>query len=192
VQLEASGFFRVAQVKERWVLVDPDGHPYIALGANHTGKFLQDPEQSAAYLARFGGSLPKAKEHMLGLYHELGYNAGEAYPPHDDYLRTNLPYVAHIIYPTRSHFERDIFDPAVQDSIFQSTLEQAAALRQDTLVIGIAFKDLPNWSSRRVDYYRQLPANMPGKQAYVAFLRERYENQLDRLQSGIWHCPVLL
>jgi hypothetical protein len=183
VQGEATGYFRTEKIGNRWVLITPEGHPYLALGANHSGKFLQDTNQSAGYLARFGGSLEHARQHMAALYQELGLNAGEAYAPHDPYLKQQLPYIAHIPYSTRSHFERDIFHPVVRDSIFQYTLAESRKLAQDSLVIGIAFKDLPIWDSRRVDYYRHLPATAPGKQAYANFLRERYQEKLDSLNA---------
>lgn len=183
VQSEATGFFRTEQVGNRWVLITPEGHPYLALGANHSGKFLQDSSQSAGYRARFDGSMAEAQQHLAGLYRELGLNAGEAYPPHDPYLKTQLPYIAHIPYPTRSHFARDIFHPSVQDSIYQHTLAESRKLAQDSLVIGIAFKDLPIWDSRRVNYYRRLPATAPGKQAYADFLQERYEGKLNSLNA---------
>lgn len=183
IQKEATGFFRTEKIGDRWVLITPEGHPYLALGANHSGKFLQDPSQSSGYLARFDGSIRQAQQHIAELYSALGLNAGEAYAPHDPYLKQHLPYIAHIAYPTRSHFERDIFHPAVRDSIYEHTLAESRKLARDSLVIGIAFKDLPIWDSRRVDYYRHLPAEAPGKLAYANFLQARYDNNLDSLSA---------
>lgn len=183
IQKEATGFFRTDKIDDRWVLVTPEGHPYLALGANHAGKFLQHPEQPTDYLARFDNAMQEAQRHMVSLYRELGLNAGEAYAPLDPYLKQQLPYIVNIAYPTRSHFERDIFLPATRDSIFEHTLAKSQEIAQDSMAVGIAFKDLPIWNSRRVGYYRQLPATAPGKQAYADFLRTRYAENIDSLNT---------
>ncbi len=178
IQRKASGFFRVDTVAGRWMLITPDGHGYLALGANHTEKFLQDRTQSQEFLNRFDGNVEEASHFLHETYLDLGLNAGEAYPPYNDYLKRKMPYVAHVTYPTRSHFAHDIFHPVVQDSIYASTLAQCQPLSNDSLVLGIAFKDLPNWSSERVDFYRQLPASAPGKRQYVSFLKEEYQEDM--------------
>jgi len=38
IQRAATGHFRVEQVNGRWMFITPEGHGYLALGANHTGK----------------------------------------------------------------------------------------------------------------------------------------------------------
>lgn len=183
IQLEATGFFQVSKIADRWVLVTPEGHPYLAIGANHTGKFLTQPAQSGPMLDQFQGSTQAAQKYLLKTYKDLGFNAGEAYAPHDPYLKKHLPYVAHITYPTQSHFEMDIFDPQVQDSIYKSTFQQCQKISNDPMVIGIAFKDLPIWDSRRVDYFRSLPKEAPGKQVYIQFLQKKYHGKIDQFNK---------
>ncbi|MDG2167804.1 MAG: hypothetical protein P8L44_07745, partial [Opitutales bacterium] len=65
IQLKATGFFRVDKVNGRHCFVTPDGHPYVAIGANHIGKFLQDDSQNGEILARFKGNEEKAAEFLF-------------------------------------------------------------------------------------------------------------------------------
>ncbi|MBM3889060.1 MAG: hypothetical protein FJ388_08025, partial [Verrucomicrobia bacterium] len=58
IQREATGHFRVEQVNGRWLFITPEGHGYLALGANHTGKYMSG--QHAALLKRFNGDEAKA------------------------------------------------------------------------------------------------------------------------------------
>ncbi len=183
IQAKSTGFFRVDSTAGRWRFITPDGHGYFAIGANHTGKFLEDSSQSGPYLARFGGDSARARQDLLQNYLRLGYNAGEAYAELDPYLKSRLPYIAHLEYPQREYLQIDIFDPKEQTRLFEHTLAQSEPLRNDKMLIGIAFRDLPNWDRRRMDILRSWPATAPGKQEYVAFLRERHGGDITRLNK---------
>lgn len=183
IKSKTTGFFTVDSTAGRWWFITPEGHGYFALGANHTGKFLEDSSQSRPYLERFGSDTAKVREDLLQSYRRLGYNAGEAYAPLDPYLRTKLPYIAHLQYPDGDYLQMDIFDPQVQETLFQSTVAQCLPLRNDKMIIGIAFRDLPVWSRRRMDILRSWPDTGPGKKRYLAFLRERYGDDIQRLND---------
>ncbi len=174
IERRATGFFRLDSTAGRWLFVTPEGHGYFAIGANHTGKFLLDSSQSGPYLARFGGDTAKAREDLYQNYLRLGYNAGEAYAEIDPYLKTRLPYIAHPEYPQRDYIQMDIFDPKEQKRLFDHTVAECQPLREDKMLLGIAFRDLPLWNTRRMNIVRSWPATAPGKQRYVAFLQERY------------------
>lgn len=45
VSRRATGYFRVERIGGRWFFVTPEGHPYVALGANHIGQFFGHPTQ---------------------------------------------------------------------------------------------------------------------------------------------------
>lgn len=175
IQRNATGYFRVEQVEERWLLITPEGHGYIALGANHTGRFLNEKEQSAGLYERVGNDQQKAEETMYQAYLESELNAGEAYAPLNSYLKKRLPYIAHLNYPY-SKFEFDIFSDSVQAAFREHLLPQCQSVASDSFAIGIAFIDLPVWNGRRMEYFRSLPSSSPGKQVYQKFLRNQYEN----------------
>ncbi len=166
----ATGFFRLEEIAGRWFFITPDGHPYIALGANHTGKFLQDPAQPTPLIARAGG-LDKARAQMLESYRKSGMTAGEAYAPLDPLLRRELPYVVNIDFPGPSKFAFDVFDPDFQARLRASVLEQLKPVRDDPMALGIAFADLPVWTARRLAYFRELPVSAPGNRRYREFVQ---------------------
>ena len=58
IKREATGFFRVEQINGRWMFISPEGHGYLALGANHIGKHMAG--QAAELLKRFEGDREKA------------------------------------------------------------------------------------------------------------------------------------
>ena len=183
IQREATGWFRVEQVNGRWLFVTPQGHGYLALGANHTGQYLQEPEQSAGLYERVGDAPHGAEEAMYQAYLEAGLNAGEAYAPLNPYLKQRLPYIVHLNYPG-SKFAFDIFDDSVQTVFRQQLTAECRSVAHDSLVLGVAFVDLPVWDTRRVDFFRSLPATAPGKNEYVRFLENRYQGNIQRLNQA--------
>ncbi len=183
IQREATGWFRVEQVDDRWMFITPTGHGFLALGANHTGRYLKEAHQSTSLYTRIGGDSLRAQEAMRQAYHEAGLNAGEAYLPLDPYLKERLPYVAHFDYPGSKH-AFDVFDDSVQTAFRQALIPACRQIANDSLVLGVAFVDLPIWDSRRVDFYRALPAAAPGKTEYVRFLEDQYAGEIQSLNQA--------
>ena len=183
IQREATGWFQVDSVGGRWMFITPAGHGYLALGANHTGRYLKESQQSAALYERIGGDSLQAKVTMHQAYLESGLNAGEAYAPLDPYLRQQLPHIVHLNYPG-SKFAFDVFNDSVQTAFRQSLVPACQSFADDSLALGVAFVDLPIWDSRRVDFFRKLPATAPGKLEYVQFLEKRYQSDISQLNQA--------
>ena len=182
IQREATGWFRVEQVNGRWLFVTPQGHGYLALGANHTGRYLQEAKQSAGLYQRVDHDSLRAEEAMYQAYLEAGLNAGEAYAPLNPYLKQWLPHIVHLNYPGSKH-AFDVFDDSVQTAFREHLLPACRSFADDSLVLGVAFADLPIWDARRVDFYRALPASAPGKVAYAQFLNDRYQGSMQALND---------
>lgn len=172
VRRKATGFFRVEQVQNRWYFITPDGHPYVALGANHTAKFLSEPRQSAPMVARLGG-VDQARAALIASYRASGLTAGEAYAPYDAAINEALPWVANIDFPGPSKFAFDVWDPVFQAALRESVLAQLKPLAANRMVLGIAFADLPVWTARRVAYFAGLPAEAPGRRKYDEFRKRQ-------------------
>ena len=162
IELAATGFFRIDKTAGRSLLVTPDGHGYFALGANHVGKYLDLQAGEMGLLAKFGGDRAQAAEFLVGEMKRMGLTAGEAYAPIAPELKTRLPWVANFRLPAKSKFAFDVFDPQFQRKLRQSILKQCMEVRDDPMVLGIAFADLPVWDRRRVKFYEQLDASSPG------------------------------
>ncbi|MBM3741018.1 MAG: hypothetical protein FJW39_35225 [Acidobacteria bacterium] len=176
VTRKATGWFRLERTGDRWTFITPEGHPYVALGANHAGKFLQDPKQNHEILERFGGSREKAEAAIAQAIRDLKLNAGEAYAPLLDSLKPRFPRIEDVSFPRNEKFRFDVFDPKVREEIRRHVGAKCRAFADDPWVLGVGFADQPVWNVRRMDYFRSLPATAPGKQRYVEWLRERYRD----------------
>ena len=173
---EATGWFRVEELtnaagQRRWMFVTPEGHGYVALGANHVGRYLDEQAAEYGLLARLGTSRDGAADWLIGQMRDLGLNAGEAYAPIMPEITERLPWVANVRFPGPSKFAFDPFDSAFRRRLDESIRMQCAAFADNRLVLGIAFPDLPVWDERRLAYFDGLPADAPG-----AIERQRFRD----------------
>lgn len=171
IRTRATGRFRVEKIRRRWMLVTPEGHGYVALGANHIGNYFRDPAQSGPLLARFGGDREKAEEAFFRAMLDLNLNAGEAYAPLLERYKQRLPRIENIEFPRREKFAFDVFDPAFQKELHADSVAQCRQFAGDPWVIGVTYVDLPVWDAKRVEYFRNLPPSAPGRKAYEAWLK---------------------
>ncbi|MBL8227974.1 MAG: hypothetical protein JNL98_05835 [Bryobacterales bacterium] len=183
IKRRATGFFRIEQIGTRWMFVTPEGHPYVALGANHTGKFFSEPAQSAQLLARFDGDRTEAEAAIASQMRALSLNAGEAYKPLLPSLKAHYPYIEDVGFPDGEKFRFDVFDPAVRERIRAHVSQQCKLFANNPMVLGVGFADLPVWKAPRMVYYRSLPASAPGKRRYVEWLRAKYP-EVQRLNEA--------
>jgi hypothetical protein len=184
VQREATGFFRVEEIKGRWCFITPEGHPFIALGANHVGSFLAQQKQGSGLMARYRGNEDEAAKGILSALRELGMNAGDAYQPEPRY-RTELPRIVSISYgQAGKNTELDVFDEAALKAVSQHVIGQCRRIAEDAWVIGIAGPDLPKWGVSRIHPYRIAKPDSPGRRRYHAFLREKYAGDITKLNAA--------
>tara|TARA_R110002049_G_scaffold4601_5_gene32529 strand:+ start:734823 stop:735983 length:1161 start_codon:yes stop_codon:yes gene_type:complete len=169
IKSKATGFFRVEEVNGRWLFVTPEGHGYVALGANHVGKYLDLQADEMGLLDRFDGDRSKAAAYLIEQMKLMGLNAGEAYAPLAPELKPVLPWVANLKFPTKNKFAFDVFDLEFQAKLRQSVIDQCAEFRDDPMVLGIAFADLPVWDRRRVNFFEQLAPSSPGGKVLAEF-----------------------
>lgn len=162
IKTKATGWFRVEQINGRWVFVTPEGHGYLALGANHVGKYLNVQADEMGLMKRVDGDRTKAAAFMLKAMRDMGLNAGEAYNPRAPELQKELPWVADVRFPAPSKFAFDVFDPKFQKKLQNSIIQQCKKYRNDPMILGIACADLPVWDKRRIRYFEKLPPRSPG------------------------------
>ena len=162
IKMEATGCFRVEQINDRWLFVTPAGHGYVALGANHVGKYLDLQAKEMGLLSKYDNDRPEAARFLIDEMKQMGLTAGEAYAPIAPELKDALPWVANLTLPVKSKFAFDVFDPDFQKKLQQSVIEQCVELRNDPMVLGIAFYDLPVWDHRRVKFFETLDSASPG------------------------------
>lgn len=182
---KVDGYFRIDRLGGRHTLVAPDGEPFFALGVNHVDVVLDPeirrehrPDDSEATI------LDEVERNLVDWgFNCLGYDAPEA-------LRGRLPYFsglqltgnAHALSPERFHYD-DVFCPEFKAKLEQQIAEVCARRCDDPMLIAYYMSDTPRWDLRIarerrgtdwVSFIRGLPADHPGKRAYVAFLAQRY------------------
>ncbi|MCC6538293.1 MAG: hypothetical protein IT162_12125 [Bryobacterales bacterium] len=162
IQREAKGFFRTERIGARSFLITPEGHAYIAIGANHIGAFMRARGERRDTL--------KTEEKLHNALRDLHFTAGEAYAPHLNILKQRWPYIAPLTLPAKDKFRYDVFDPAFRTELRRAIIEQCAAFKDDPWAIGAAFTDQPVWTARRATYFRNLPAAAPGRRKYDEYM----------------------
>ena len=181
-QLAATGNFRVEQVKGRWLFITPDGHPYIALGANHTGPTIRDQGRMNGLWKRWNDDPDLTAKEMLKIIQGMGFTAGDVYQPEATYTRT-LPWISFFWYGDANHTFVDVFNEQTMADVTRRAFEHAQSVADNPWVLGIGGPDLSMWDDKLVRKYREMKPNAPGRQRYAAFIRERYANDIAKFNQ---------
>ena len=144
VQLQATGHFRVEQVKGRWFFITPEGHPFIALGANHTGPTIRDQGRNNGLWARWNNDPELTAKEMLKIMQDMGFTAGDVYQPEQSYART-LPWITFFWYGNDNQTFIDVFNEQAMADVTRRAFEHAKSVAGNPWVLGIAGPDLSIW-----------------------------------------------
>ena len=203
VQLEATGWFRLARVGGRHVFVTPDGHPYVALGINHIGVLGRTELFQRAY----GGDWARAREALLEQLRDwgctcAGYDALPALREMPHFASVTLTRTAK--HDAEWHYP-DVFDPAFQAETADKVRAVCGQHRDNRCLIGYLWTDTPCWDIAKsrelrdtdwVSEIRRLGPDAPGKHRYVEFLSERYNGDVGEIAeiygAGAASFPALL
>ena len=177
VKTTASGNFRVEQLKNRWFFITPEGHPFIALGPNHTGPTIRNQGGQNGLWKRWNDSADETAKNMLPIIQDLGFTAGDVYQPESTYTRT-LPWISFFWYGDTNHSFIDVFDEPTMVDVTRRAFEHAKSVSENPWVLGIGGPDLSIWDDKLVRSYRSMKPDAPGRQRYTAFLRERYQSDI--------------
>ncbi len=201
--LEATGWFRTEQVDGRWWLVTPDGHPFWSAGVNGvrpTGTadrdgnapyadtveaaYADDRAWADAQLERFG---------RWGVT-TLGGWGEEAQPLFDGrFPYTQVLDLARDVDAQGRFTWADLWDEAWAADARATIGEATAARRDDPWLVGWFTDNEMPWGmgisgdglTTMFDLDLARPAGAPGKQALLAFLRQRYDDDLGRLVADL-------
>jgi hypothetical protein len=177
VKTGATGFFRVEEIKGRWCFITPEGHPFIAIGPNHTGPTIRDQGRHNGLWQRWNQSPDETAKNMLPIIQGMGFTAGDVYQPESTYTRT-LPWISFFWYGDSNHTFIDVFDEAAMARVTQRAYEHAKSVADNPWLLGIGGPDLSYWDGKLVRQYRQMKPDAPGRQRYAQFLSERYQKDI--------------
>lgn len=194
---QATGHFRLEESGDRWWLVTPEGHPMMLFGVNHLSEMKNlKAIASTALGQRFGQDWPRVFAAVEEQIRGWGFNsAGFQAPPE---LRGTMPYILSTKFVDASFWQEqlvyvDVFAPAFAADAEIKARAAAAEMKANPMAIAWTWTDSTSWDikfTRRtrgtdyVSFMRELPAVAPGRQRYIAFLRERHGADLARLNAA--------
>ncbi len=185
IDLGATGFFRTAQHEGRWWLVDPDGHPFFSQGINHV-TFAGTPDQFgvAAYqdaVTKKYGTPQRWADAQVSRMQQWGYNTLGAWS--DTTLFTGREPYTLLLDMTAEDFGsgvmEDLWAPAWEAGVHAAVVAKVTPARDDPYLLGYWTDNELHWGPdwrpvHLFEEYAVRPASAPGKQAWLAFLQQRY------------------
>lgn len=197
-QIGSPGFFRLAKINDIWWFLTPTGEKFVSLGINHIEPALICSQSNRRqFMKKYGDDLllptgaPNVDgnaarrwlENSMNLVREWGFNTLGV---HNPIPQQEMPYVAKFRpltldgWAVYSKTFMDPFDPATAAFVDEKAREWAAAHKDDPLIIGVSFSDVPRWHNIPgnvhgwIRFLVQLPAGAPGKRKWVEYLRQRH------------------
>lgn len=182
-----TGFFHTQKIAGRWMLVDPDGYGFLAIGM--TGNNLYSPGRFRASTSPAVDEMRKSlrarypttaqwSDAQVSRLKDWGFNALLA-----DTLaggEKSMPYaiILSVTGGTRDTTFNDVFSQAFEERALRVINSRCQALRDDPNLIGyFTGNELfwgANWYGGMLDSYLALPWNALGHAVAIRFLRERY------------------
>jgi hypothetical protein len=170
--------YRIEQRHGRWMLIAPNGSPFVSLGVVHTGAvpgFRDEARERRTPLT----------EKIAANLQQWGFNTAGYHHPSE--LRDRMPfladtYIAWVPYFAPRPRYPDVFG-GYGGAARRAVHQMCAPVKSNPNLIGYYWTDTPRWdldNARRlvnddwVSAIRGSQAIYPGKQRYVAFLRERH------------------
>ncbi len=193
-----TGAFHVEAIHDRWWIVTPAGNVFWSIGMYsvrmggipETGTGRR-PYQEAA-IKRYGSEREWARVTLLRLkdwgFNTIGDWSAESVFRQGGFVYVfgiNLPHIApNVIAKGAYGYFPDVFDPSFQQSVYASMEKRFKSqpyLIDDPWLLGYFLADEPSWYGSKQRYgaltddFIALSADRSGKQAWVQFLKTRYE-----------------
>ncbi len=172
---DATGFFRIEEIRGRHFLITPGGHGFRALGLNHFHMMTsRDFDQAIQNLRDWG-------------FNSGGYQA----PP---WQRDRVPHTRGIVLVPTSNWMRpgafayrDVFDPAFLGQLEQKIRRVVEPSSRNSFLVGYFWTDIPLWSKKRqsktargdafwgqdwISFYKSLPENAAGRKVWETWRQE--------------------
>jgi len=192
------GYYRTAEVDGTWWLLDPEDNRFFTIGINHIDPnfFLAD-EYREATIKKYGPGIqhenlmanldgPEAIEFMkwgTRLATSWGFNTLGAQNP---IPHRAIPWVA-TFRPADlegwGFMKRRYPDPFSKETargLYKKATEWAKDKREDPMIVGVTMTAMPLWHikpNKQHEWYAaimKLPADAPGKAAWITAMKERY------------------
>lgn len=200
----ATGFFRVEK-DNRWWFITPEGNAFLSFGINHYHAGWWDQDYNREYWNKVFGAenvndekwgkgfrkaaiydLSRLGINTLGWHTDAPSLTDKPFEAAVPYLRSYKPIVLdHYRRPTEEAFV-DVFSPEFVTLCEETAQKVAAPYVNDPMLLGYCMSDCPIFTDNDIQMMgsstswsrilRNLGADAPGKQAYVATMKEQYQD----------------
>ncbi len=201
-RFEATGFFRTQHDGNRWWFVTPEGNAFLSFGVNHyhagwwaaeynrdlwTSTFGAERSRDEVWRRGFRKAvvtdLQRLGLNTLGIHTDAPILCDPPDGPVIPYVRQYEPInLSHYRNPTPETYV-DIFSTSFERQCDTAARRMAAPYATDPMIVGYCMADCPivtdgdaKWKGGTTwtRVLRNLGPTAPGKQAFVATMRERY------------------
>ena len=192
-QVEATGFYHVTKIGDRWWGVDPEGYLYINVALNSISMGRSDYNRNA--LKTKFGTPEKWMTETIGLLQNNGFNCAGSWSDHKSVIEVNKtsskPFAyttnwnfmssygrvrggtyqmpGHTGYPNEAIF---VFDPEFETFCDQHA-QQLAAIKDDPNLFGHFSDNEMPFKKNSLDNYLALPEGEPGHKAAMKWIEEK-------------------
>ena len=186
---QATGWFAVQKIRDRWWLVTPDGHGMVSLGVVHIMATSTLPIYETAYHRDQTTFVKDVADNLRRWgFNSAGY--GAVWKSRDRAMMSEMPVMVSledllgISRFSKTPERMDVFDESARRVLAKRIAQHVEPAKNAKNLIGYFYVDLPLWwnlTARKKgnDWaiaYRMLPAAAPGKAQYVDFVLKRHNS----------------
>ena len=193
---DGTGFFDVIKKDGTWWFVTPDGYAFYSTGLNvvsHDKKYIYN----ISIIEKYGNHFNWAQA-IRNRFKEWGFNTLGAWCSYE--LFDNIPYTHTFIFRHEGTTEwrrfvlnhPDVFDPSWQELVRGEITQVATQLKDDPYLLGYWLDNEIHWgpdeddSKTLLENYVAARHDSPGKQKVVSFLREKYNEDVEKF-NNVWN-----
>lgn len=176
-QRQPRSLYRIEQVRGRWMIIAPDGSPFVSLGVVHIGTVPAFRDES-------GADRGAVADRIVANLREWGFNTAGYHHPRE--IRDRMPFFADTYLARVPFFDpkpryHDVF--ATGRAVRTPIRQMCAPVKSNPNLVGYFWTDTPRWdldTARRLvndDWVSAIRRNnglYAGKRRYVEFLRDRH------------------
>jgi len=193
IQREATGFFRVEKIDNRWWFITPEGHPFFqngTSGTGHTKRRGPDGQEYAPYI--YAQAIQNLGFNTVALYDTtrslIPLSEGKWTKGFPDTRPYYIPLWAnHMNHKTGRVV--DFFEPDWAEKIEKSYTPLLQYHKNTRNLMGYSYGLEYHWfpdhknQNHVFDDYMHLDENAPGKRILIDFMRDYYQNDIAQLNS---------